>query len=246
MRLIHECREQWDDPLGWQEHLTASIETLVGGYGSLVSINSLQYSAAQTIDAHSASHNGPQMRRVFDDFIKAGGVSLMPSAKRVMRELSERGRFTWNEQALVGAKKFRQSRLYHQHLRHLDADNVIFHSVALSDGTVFSIGLLRTRQDPAYTPVDERLIALIGDAAAIGVNDGWCLNGRTGRHLLTQREQETLELLLDGLSEKEIAKQMALSARTVHDYVTSIYRKLGFTSRARLMAAYVKRRFPHS
>ncbi len=50
------------------------------------------------------------------------------------------------------------------------------------------------------------------------------------------RERETLALLLTGASEKCIAARLSLSRHTVHDYVKSIYRKRGVSSRAELMA----------
>jgi len=52
----------------------------------------------------------------------------------------------------------------------------------------------------------------------------------------SRREQETLDLLLTGASEKVIAAKLGLSPHTVHDYVKVIYRKAGVASRAELMA----------
>jgi DNA-binding CsgD family transcriptional regulator len=52
----------------------------------------------------------------------------------------------------------------------------------------------------------------------------------------SRREQETLDLLLTGASEKLIAHKLGLSPHTVHDYVKIIYRKAGVASRAELMA----------
>jgi DNA-binding CsgD family transcriptional regulator len=53
---------------------------------------------------------------------------------------------------------------------------------------------------------------------------------------LSRRERETLTLLLAGSSEKEIARQLALSPHTVHGYVKTLYRRFGATSRAQLLA----------
>ncbi len=167
----------------------------------------------------------------------------MPSAYAVLEALPRHGQFTWNERALIGSRKFKKSTLYQRHLRKLDAESVLFHSAVLPDRAVLSVGLLRNRNDQDYTQNDEHLMALIGNAVAKGLNSGWCLSHGRGRHLLTEREKETLECLLAGLSEKEIALELNLSVRTIHDYVTSIYRKLGFNSRAGLMSAYIKRGF---
>lgn len=53
---------------------------------------------------------------------------------------------------------------------------------------------------------------------------------------LTPREQEIYSLLLDGLSNREIAKQLFLSEGTVRVYLTNIYSKLGVNSRAKAIA----------
>jgi predicted ATPase/DNA-binding CsgD family transcriptional regulator len=49
---------------------------------------------------------------------------------------------------------------------------------------------------------------------------------------LTAREVEVLRLLAQGLSDAEIAEQLVIARRTVNWYLTSIYSKLGVSSRA--------------
>jgi DNA-binding NarL/FixJ family response regulator len=49
---------------------------------------------------------------------------------------------------------------------------------------------------------------------------------------LSGRERETLELLAQGLSNREIASQLYLGEKTVRNYVSDIYSKLQVASRA--------------
>lgn len=53
---------------------------------------------------------------------------------------------------------------------------------------------------------------------------------------LSPRERETLELLLTGAPQKQIADRMGVTTHTAHDYVKALYKKLGVNSRAELMA----------
>jgi len=53
---------------------------------------------------------------------------------------------------------------------------------------------------------------------------------------LTRREMETLGLLAQGLSNKEIAGVMWLSDRTVERHITSLYRKIGVARRSEATA----------
>lgn len=52
---------------------------------------------------------------------------------------------------------------------------------------------------------------------------------------LTQREQEVLDLLTNGLSNAEIGNEMHLSPRTVEKYVSSLLRKTDTSNRAELV-----------
>ncbi|MGI5240299.1 response regulator transcription factor [Dactylosporangium sp. CA-139066] len=58
---------------------------------------------------------------------------------------------------------------------------------------------------------------------------------------LTAREQEVAALVAEGLSNRQIAERLYLSARTVENHVTHILVKLGFESRARIASWYTDR-----
>ena len=57
----------------------------------------------------------------------------------------------------------------------------------------------------------------------------------TPQNQLTDREMDVLRLLCDGHSDKEIAKQLYLSIRTVNGHLRHIYTKLGVHSRTEAM-----------
>lgn len=65
---------------------------------------------------------------------------------------------------------------------------------------------------------------------------------RSGSALaITDRQHDVLQLLVDGCSNKEIARRLAISEQTVKAHVTSILRALEVSSRAR--AAVAARRY---
>jgi DNA-binding NarL/FixJ family response regulator len=49
---------------------------------------------------------------------------------------------------------------------------------------------------------------------------------------LTAREVEVLRLVAQGLTDAQVAEQLVISRRTVNWYLTSIYSKLGVSSRS--------------
>ncbi len=58
---------------------------------------------------------------------------------------------------------------------------------------------------------------------------------------LTAREQEVLRLVSDGRSNKQIAKALAITERTVKYHVASIFNKLGADNRAQAVAVAARR-----
>ena len=59
---------------------------------------------------------------------------------------------------------------------------------------------------------------------------------------ITGRQEELIACISEGLSNKEIAQRFGLSEHTVKAHLNRIYRKLGVTSRSKLMAQAMKGR----
>jgi DNA-binding NarL/FixJ family response regulator len=57
----------------------------------------------------------------------------------------------------------------------------------------------------------------------------------TGTKLLTPREEQVVALITDGLSNREIARELNLSEHTVKKYLFRIFDKLGISSRVELV-----------
>ncbi len=56
-----------------------------------------------------------------------------------------------------------------------------------------------------------------------------------GMKLLTPREEQVVALVTDGLSNREIARDLALSEHTIKKYLFRIFDKLGISSRVELV-----------
>jgi DNA-binding CsgD family transcriptional regulator len=57
---------------------------------------------------------------------------------------------------------------------------------------------------------------------------------------LSERVRQTLEGLLGGDSEKQIALKLGVSRHTVHVYVKQLYKRFGVNSRGELLARFVR------
>ena len=93
-----------------------------------------------------------------------------------------------------------------------------------------------TAKDPMQRFKDVMELAqALQEAAQIGGSQA----GVSLVELLTPREQEVLQLIIDGKSNREIAERLVLTLATVKSYVSRIYKKLNVRSR---MQAIVKAR----
>jgi DNA-binding CsgD family transcriptional regulator len=59
----------------------------------------------------------------------------------------------------------------------------------------------------------------------------------------SRREQQAVELLLQGLSNKEIANRMNISPNTVNTFFRLIMIKMGVSSRSAILAKMIKASF---
>src|SRR5437588_8489916 len=122
------------------------------------------------------------------------------------------------------------------------------------------VGVLNASREPGAPRMDQnavRLLELLANQAAILIDSVQMLDelqrkdqrleqlvdqllGETGRRPatsvdllapLTRREQQVLELLVDGLTNREIAMRLVVEPDTIKDHVQSIIKKLGATDR---------------
>ncbi|MBI4716122.1 MAG: response regulator transcription factor [Nitrospirae bacterium] len=67
------------------------------------------------------------------------------------------------------------------------------------------------------------------------------MNLDTGKNHLTKQEQKVLELILDGLTNDEIANSLQIKLPTVKTHTTNIFQKLGVSTRSQAFAYLLRR-----
>jgi pSer/pThr/pTyr-binding forkhead associated (FHA) protein len=63
----------------------------------------------------------------------------------------------------------------------------------------------------------------------------------SGAGELSVGQQQVVQLLLKGMSEKQVASTLTLSQHTIHTHIKQIYKTLGVRSRGELMAKLMKK-----
>lgn len=69
-------------------------------------------------------------------------------------------------------------------------------------------------------------------------------NGRYGTRIPSEREQRVIELVAEGLKNKEVAEAIGTTEHVVKNYLRVIYDKLGLWNRVELALWYESRRSP--
>jgi DNA-binding CsgD family transcriptional regulator len=95
-----------------------------------------------------------------------------------------------------------------------------------------------SHQDGRFTERHRKLVNLFHAEATWVYHPDLLLASRDA-DALSPRERQTLEHLLAGHSEKQIAGRLKLSPNTVHHYVKSLHRHFGVSSRSELLARWV-------
>ncbi|HEY2760975.1 MAG TPA: LuxR C-terminal-related transcriptional regulator [Pirellulales bacterium] len=263
IRLVREVCDRWDDPRSWREHLLHGACQLVNGhvgtimadydgqrgwFGDLAVIAAVGLPGPMdTMYRDTVSKQGrrrfqevaeidPGMGIILDQmraqgWVTIAGNQIADEAKRRTPPLNERTDEATQHAAAMTA--FRQ---------HIDCDDSVV-SVRIVDVPRRPEAITINRPFGA-TPFGMREIALLKllhDEIAPLVGIRLTTEEHVSRDGLSKRLRETLSLLLEGYSEKQVAHQLQLGIPTIHDYVTMLYRHFQVTSRAELLAYFIRR-----
>jgi DNA-binding CsgD family transcriptional regulator len=126
---------------------------------------------------------------------------------------------------------------YHRVSRIDDFIDSIYEDPA-APGAVHVIGMYRAVGEAPFSARDSRKMLIFHDE--LRRKPATVLSRETApRAAMSPRMRQTLERLLQGNSEKQVARLLGISRPTAHQYVTALYRHFGVTSRSELMAQFV-------
>ncbi|MGO4889633.1 response regulator transcription factor [Anaerobacillus sp. MEB173] len=105
--------------------------------------------------------------------------------------------------------------------------------VYLFDGTNMKavLGLIRTKEEPPFSEKEMQLLSRILKPLSAFLGDQTSLQNNNE---LTKREQEIIELVKEGLTNKEIASSLHVSENTIKKHLQHIYRKMNVSNRTSL------------
>lgn len=251
IRLVREVCDHWDDPALWRRHLLqGACSLLEGNVGMMVADRSPSTVAfgrpfvvsVVGVDASLLPGVSQAISQFENRPYEECSQNVMPGIAALHNELNHQGWVTATRDQLTSADEFHSAQSYASFREQIGCDDYVV-SIRIVDvpRRPEAISIDRPHRAPRFGPREVELLKLLHDEIAplIGVRlateDQLCRDG------LSRRLNQTLTLLLEGRSEKEVASALKLSARTVHDYVTMLYEHFQVSSRAELLAYFIRR-----
>jgi DNA-binding CsgD family transcriptional regulator len=241
-RLVGECRDLGHDPAGWLSHAAEGVQRLLKAKLVVAAITPpAGYHLNQEIPLMvNTGWDRPEQQQIMQEYLR-DEAQLADPAFHGLRRVAKPN-ITVRPARLVSARSFRSGESYALRTQSLEVEDFIFSQRLAQSGTVsFGFSPNRAVGDRAFSSGDVRLLGLLHDELArlVGAILADHRDGPLVR--LTPRLRQTLEALLEGDSEKQIALRLQLSRHTIHEYVVELYRRFGVHSRAELLAIYVRR-----
>ncbi|MET0342673.1 MAG: helix-turn-helix transcriptional regulator [Polyangiales bacterium] len=169
------------------------------------------------------------------------GSQFSPGIAAMMRACPETAGATLaaTRAELVDRRRWYRSEYVNEHLLRAHLDHALYSCTRGAAPTVaHGLGFHRERGDRPFDASDRALVHLFQlecqrffEPPARQVDDAL----RSG---LSPRQRQTLALLLEGRSDKEIAEILAISRHTVNQYTKTLYRRFGVQSRAALIVKF--------
>jgi DNA-binding CsgD family transcriptional regulator len=249
--LVHECREMWADALAWQHHLIRGACRLTGmAVGSYIEQVLRTASPEATTDrvefldmADCGWRDDGARARFMSMFSDHADLSqVCPGVKRLAASAQARGNVIAVRPQLIPDRSWYASQIYNEYRRPAFVDGYIL-SYALNRQTGAQIRMAVSQDlgDRGPTARGTAILSLLNRRIAPLVGTVLVTRRQPGIHRLSPRLRQTLDALLAGRSEKQVAADLGISQTTVHDHIGRIYRHFGVQTRGELMAHFVHR-----
>lgn len=232
-RIVREACEVGGDAVGWRQHLLGRMQSLMGAAISTCHALRLPLDPRRfRPDVLVFVDPDPQWLK----YIAHADVSPDPHTISIVPRLGE-GFHETTEQLCGGRDCWHRSAFFNDVMRASRYDDNLVSVVPLHQrGYSSVIGFARGLRDQPFNGRERRLVKLLHDELAslwlsppLTPEPDW-------RRRLTPRLRDVLAALLEGLSEKEVARRLGLRRTTVHNHVERLYRALEVNSRGELLA----------
>ncbi len=251
IRLVREVCDLWDDPGAWRRHLLEGACRLMNGHvGIMLADNrpedgwfgSLAVTCVVGVPESMRLLVQPAISQMDQRQFADVAENFMPGVAQLSVDMARQGWATVAGSQIVDEASYHDSPWYQNFFKQIDCDDYVV-SIRVVDvpRRPEAITIDRPHGAPPFGVREVALLKLLHDEIAPLVGVRLATEDQLSRDGLSRRLRETLSLLLQGQSEKQVAAAMQLGSRTVHDYVTRLYEHFHVSSRAELLAYFIRR-----
>lgn len=245
-RIAGECRDLGADSTAWQTHLAERVRGVLDAQ-VVIAGNTLHLAPGRQPVSLSTIRVGwrdESAQRAWREYVDTVQLQHTPEYSRIVNSDTANSVLLTRDDVWDRTTWYR-SRTFNE--RHLPSgiDDYILSIVAVPRLDLFhSLWVHRGVGEEPFTSRQRRMLALLH--AELGALIGGALASAQEPELqgLTRRQRDTLDALLTGDSEKQIAARLGISVATAHEYVVSVYRHYAVNSRPELMARFIGRSRP--
>ena len=251
LRLVREVCDRWDDPHAWRAHLLdgacSLLDAKVGMMlteheGRMYHFGRLTVTSVVGVAPHMRMLVQPAISQMQNRDYQDVSDNFVPGIPRLYESFLRQGWVTVPRSEMTDEATYRAAPYYLNFRKPLDCDDYIV-SIRMVDVPRRPEGITidRAYGDPAFGPREVAILKLLHDEIGPLIGVRLATEEHLCRDGLSNRLRQTLSLLLQGLSEKQVAGQLDLSIKTVHDYVGMLYKHFQVSSRGELMAYFIRR-----
>jgi DNA-binding CsgD family transcriptional regulator len=245
-RLIGECRELGVDSTLWRTHMYVELLRLTGGKVAMGGPTGMHdnFSNHQPLPALDLGWDGPREQTIFYQYMHDRMHLSDPAITRFGEQLAKLPAgvksLTRRRQELADDRAWYASPALCDYLRPSGVDDGMISLVIVADRQAHGIALFRPPGERRFTARDRQLLHLFHTELGPHLLHDLAPPGCEPISRLSPRLREVLAGLLEGDSEQQIALRMGLTRGTAHQYVKAVYRQLKVSTRAELMAGFVR------
>jgi DNA-binding CsgD family transcriptional regulator len=246
-RLIDECRELGDDGAFWLTHLAQGVIELCDAD----TVGAGQISGIRTRKIASIGIAEAGFDRGFEREGWLNGLRqwiVDPYYSSVMNEAYRQviaGQETAisSAHAVLGREMWHRSPLYQDVNRPMGCDAQLYCMFRIASGPDDTQTLVLNRRsgERDFTDREQEILRYLGTELSPLIGGPLAGFREIRPSDLPTRQRQVLACVLEGDSDKQIAKRLTLSPYTVNQYMKLIYRHFGVGARTELLARWIRR-----
>jgi DNA-binding CsgD family transcriptional regulator len=243
--IANQCRDLWADPSAWRQHLVVGATRLTGmavaHYMEFPVMPSPAKMACRHFDVGWRDQNA---RSAYQAAAAAypNAFDFFPGSKRLLQRMKDRSHIVALRSEICSADAWYRSAVFNEFRRPAYVDDNAMSAIRRQNGIVSFLDVSQDLADARPTERTRRQLAYLHESIEPLIGLHLATEDQYSMHGLAPRLRETLDLLLSGDGERQIAATLGVSAATTHEYVAKLYRYFNVHSRSELMAYFIRRK----